>query len=93
VAGAFNDRYETKYIEVDNDSKRVTARLLVHQTSPEDLVNYCYLEAVNELGRAEYQFKLVPKPKPTVDPNSLLVSYQRGKNMNCNYDYLKKVTN
>jgi hypothetical protein len=73
-AGAVSERYEAKYIDVNTDDKAVTAKLVVHQTSPEDLVNYCYLEVMNELGRAEFQFRLQPMPEPTVDPNLLMVN-------------------
>ncbi len=61
-----NPRFEAKYLEVQGS--RVRATLLIRQASYDDLMNYCYLEAVNELGRSEFQFALEPTPiEPVVD--------------------------
>ena len=59
-AGNVHGRYEA--LDVIVDGTFVTATLLIHQANYEDVMNYCYLEAMNELGKFDYNFELTPRP-------------------------------
>jgi hypothetical protein len=65
-AGSASGRFEAE--EVTVEGTRVTATLLIHQASFEDVLNFCYLEASNTLGRFEYNFALALRPVATPPP-------------------------
>ncbi len=60
AAGASSGRFEALPVSVEDTT--VTATLHIYEASLEDILNYCYLEAGNELGRFEYKFTLAPMP-------------------------------
>lgn len=64
-AGSTRGRYEALQVTVDDT--KVTAVLHIYETNYDDILHYCYLEVMNELGRHEYNFALAPRPPMTTE--------------------------
>ena len=64
-AGSTRGRYEALQVTVDDT--KVTAVLHIYETNYDDILHYCYLEVMNELGRYEYNFAMAPRPPMTTE--------------------------
>ena len=62
----FNFRYQA--LDLVTDGFETRALLLVHDSVPEDLLTYFYLEVRNDVGRNEYPVAIDVRPTTTEEP-------------------------